>query len=438
MKLLLSHPEGLIIPFGSAAYRIQQYPGDIDLLEDYTGCCSIDNVTKQFAKDLQGIVNRITSSRTHYYSEVKAGVDSRYKFDIGKLSNGKYIVNDDLYLHLEELSKQDLIEEADKLIIAFVAENSKYEKNSFNNYDIVNFLLRKYYILRWTAKEIKAGYKILEQNKKITLEEAVGMDSLIKIDEITLINGRFVEITNAFFLQIILDNGNKEIINTPGDIAITIPLDIEKLYFSDMYYSPFKAVKRMFAFCRYHEFVDIPVYRKILEKILPLISSGTSLIYQIKSELDAIIIILEKSSSIPKISIDKQIDSMKFRLSTVIEINQKTLIDINYQIDMINDTTAKEEKIELIENLQKLLKKIINYNTILYLQKVGLNPPPRDVLPPQAKYNWNIIRTPDSEPINPLKKISSDLGLGGSLWSGLHSDVHTNPYGGDYNLFDFY
>ena len=205
-----------------------------------------------------------------------------------------------------------------------------------------------------------------------------------------------------------------------------------------MYYSPFKAVKRMFAFCRYHEFVDIPVYRKILEKILPLISSGTSLIYQIKSELDAIIIILEKSSSIPKISIDKQIDSMKFRLSTVIEINQKTLIDINYQIDMINDTTAKEEKIELIENLQKLLKKIINYNTILYLQKVGLNPPPRDVLPPQAKYNWNIIRTPDSEPINPLKKISSDLGLGGSLWSGLHSDVHTNPYGGDYNLFDFY
>ncbi len=155
---------------------------------------------------------------------------------------------------------------------------------------------------------------------------------------------------------------------------------------------------------------DHPDFIDLLEKIIPFISSSTSLIYQIKSELEAILIVLEKSTSIPLTTVNSQIDGMKFRLSNYLEISNQDLIQINKLIDKIV-LARTNRKIELIEDLINKIKHYINYNTISYMNEVGINPPPAFILPDTNKYGRTLVRTPDSAPINPLKLAIQDLNV---------------------------
>jgi hypothetical protein len=40
MRMLTFFPKGLADPFGSFIYRIQKYPGDVDLIEEFQECYS--------------------------------------------------------------------------------------------------------------------------------------------------------------------------------------------------------------------------------------------------------------------------------------------------------------------------------------------------------------------------------------------------------------
>lgn len=93
IKLLSFNKDGLATPFGSYSYRIQKYPGDIDLLENFDGCCSKKEILDRLEKEIKLVVKRINSNRVHYISEFKMGLDERFKVNIGKLSEGIYTPN---------------------------------------------------------------------------------------------------------------------------------------------------------------------------------------------------------------------------------------------------------------------------------------------------------------------------------------------------------
>src|SRR5579872_5351282 len=90
IKLLSFSRDKTATPFGSFIYRIQKYPGDLDLVQEFTDCCNVDDVVTKFSKELQNIVKKINKKRLHYFSEVKAGIDERYDIDIGKMIDGNY------------------------------------------------------------------------------------------------------------------------------------------------------------------------------------------------------------------------------------------------------------------------------------------------------------------------------------------------------------
>ena len=395
IKLLTAYPNGTAIPFGSIIYRIQAYPGDVDLLEIYKQNGSPQTVANKFAKSLQDIVRRIKSDRLHYYSEIKCGVDKRYDINIGKMEKGFYTTNPNLRKKIIGLSNEGLITgEDEKLLLKNIKEvnNSKIQANQ---YDIITKILREYYILRWSEKEVLDGEKQLI-GKNIKLNEALNMNTIIKIDEITDINNRFIEITNIFFLQSNYGGKTKDL-NKENGPYIELPIEIEKLYYSNLYYNPFKCLKRIFAYSRASKNVDKPEFKDILEKIFPFISSSTSAMYQIKSELESISLIMERSKSIPIAKINNQIDYMKLRLASIIEIDKNDLNKILKLINLIVDSSKIGDKLILIDDLVKYLKKLINYNTITYLNKVSLNPLPKILLPPIATYNWYEIRSPTFE-----------------------------------------
>ena len=421
---------------GSYLSRLQKYPGDIDLFELFVRCCSESTLITEFMKEFKKVVRRIKTSRIHYYSEVKAGFDHRYDIgriehqgtDIGEMENGIYIPHKQLSKKISSFYKQKLISKEDYDIIMYILRK-KGILNS-NDYDIVKNIIRKYHILRWSMEEVLDGKKFIN-GETILLKDALKDNTLVKVDEITFIQGNIMEVTNIWILGYIKnknDTNDKVIyINPFSDATIYLPRDIEKLYWSDMWYNPFKMVKRIFSLLRLGSYVNEPESQSILRKLFPFLSSNTSMLYQIKSELDTMELVLEKYTSLPYASIRNQLNIIIDKLSTNIDL---TADQASYLIEVIKDIIKSRDRFRIVEYIDEastFLKKITSKQTIDYLNKVGLNPPPAHVLPLKHMYDRTKVRTPESNPVNPMKILIKQMG---GIGGGCSECGRYSKYGG--------
>lgn len=396
-----------IFPFGSYKYRIQQYPGDVDAQESYIKEEDIDDVVTGFEKDLKKTVKKIVDTKLVYFSEFKAGEDNRYNVNIGELINGIYTPNPELKDIIINMYEDGLFTDED-IVVLFEAYDNITKMTNADVYDSIKYIFREKLILRWTADEILKGRKI-SNGKIFTLTDSLKMKSNVKIDMITLLNGRFTEVTNFVMLAYIDNKSQVYPVNLNFNLAdkkemseiasFQLLNEVEKLYFSNMYYSPFKMIKRLYSYGR--QLKDT----KLLELVIPIISSYISAIYQIKSEIDTIIIILERSKSIPKKKIFDQLGNIKERLSRIVEIDIDELDIILNIIDNINDTPDKKYKVSELSDVKKILVKNINRLTIGYLNLASFNPPSRQYLPEIMKYDYSLVRSEYDYPINPIKEI---------------------------------
>lgn len=404
IKLISTNKNTFAKPFGSATYRIQKYPGDLDIHEIFIDCCTIKDVINKFEKILKKIVRREEKEIIHYVVEVKAGLDKRYDVDIGELNNGIFFINtNEIKKKVSQLKKNNLLNKNEIKIINNILKKQKPDQN---DYDILYFIFRERKILRWNSNEILQGYKILPGNKKITLNQALYYKTHVKIDVVTLINNRFIEITNFFILAYVDKNNELHMINLDYDYLDKkisferydkqIKEEIEKLYYSNLFYNPFKMAKRIWALARTNK------DENMIFLLSPFITSNISFLYQIKSEIDAILRILKETNGYPIKTINRQIDEMKIKLSNIIEIDNSDINFLNKLINKFNKTHSYDIKVKTLNNLKNYIKQLINIFTIEELNKLGLNPPPINYLPNELKYE-NIVRTPLEIIKDPLK-----------------------------------
>jgi hypothetical protein len=407
IKLLTFFPEGLATPFGSYIYRIQKYPGDLDLTENFYECCSIKEVIEKFIKSLKRMVKEIQNTPNHYFSEFKAGLDKRYNMEIlGNLENGVFNVNPNLNKIFKKMFSENLFDNNEKKQIQDILK--KKIKNE-NDYDILYNIIRNRRILRWSAEEILRGFKNLDNDRVIKLKDALKDHTHVKIDMIALVDGKFIEITNFVGLGVTYEDGRTEWINIDvnenHDVIKHLPHEIEKLYFSDFYYSPFKMVKRIYSLSRTRKDVET------LNKIISIISSNVSLLYQIKSDIDNIILVLDKIKKYPKEEINRELDNMKVRLSNILQFTKEEENDIDYILDYAKKIPTKDITIFLLQSLNnKFIKPLINNLTLQYLNDVGLNPPPDYLLPENRKYS-NKIRYPNGEILKNIENNDKNINL---------------------------
>lgn len=401
---LLSTTKELAVPFGSAAYRAQKYPGDLDLYEEFIGCCSIDDVVMLFEKKLIEVAKNIKKMKLHYFSEFKAGLDTRYDIDIGSINNGIYQPNRrEIRKRTNELYNNGLFNDLEFNII-----NKIMNINSFNlggnEYDVVHYVFRNRKVVRWSSDEILRGYKLLDGNIILSLFEALKIKSSVKIDLITVVDNKFVEVTNFFILLERDSSGNLIEINLDYNhldqnefnrvYSSAIKGEVEKLYYSNIYYSPFKMAKRMWAFSRtFREFNEI-------EMLTPLVTGNVSLMYQIKSEIDSISRIFELTKKPPIAHINSQLSGMKFRLSNVIELQKNELLQFNSYVDNFLGLNNIDKE-SILHDIHNFLVYYINMLTIIELNKINHNPPPQSFLPIKMKYA-PIKRTSFEIVVNPL------------------------------------
>jgi hypothetical protein len=415
LALLTARKTDEVDIFGSYIYRNQLYAADIDIFEIYKGKHDLSTIAKQFYQSFKKIVQRVLSTPLEYYSEVKCGVDERFDIDIGTCSEGIYSVSRSINDKLANLLARGLLYNDDYNQLASILLKTNKDGD---DYDIVSSIIRKYYIIRWEAKEVLQGWKLLIGDIKFYFVEGLKMNSLVKIDTWSYLNNKLLEVTNVYFLSYVKD-GKSIDIQSHNDPS-TLKADIEKLYYSNLYYSPFKMVKRIYAYLRQVKNQEgdnfDPSLERLLDRITGVVATLVSSLYQNKHEIDTTILVLEKYG---ESAITDQLiiatDKIKSRLAGIGFLSDDCLLRWCEMIDSVNSRSTLPHKLDLLNTISTEMKYVISYKTIEDLNEFVLNPPNRVLLPDHLTYDTKIIRRPDSFIVNPLEKAKLHLKGGGPI-----------------------
>jgi hypothetical protein len=180
--------------------------------------------------------------------------------------------------------------------------------------------------LRWDYSEIHSGV-----NNGVSFDEAIQQKGIIKLDIISFINGRFVEITEVYNVKI---NGKSNMDYTNEEVVKSITADykdeVKKLNFM-------KALKKMYSISKLINNKD-----PLLDILVTYFNSPIGLLYRCKADLETILTILSYN---------------KFELKDIIE----SLQTLKEQISAfpVNNDIEKISKIKLKADMKTQLKKQI-------------------------------------------------------------------------------
>jgi hypothetical protein len=145
--------------------------------------------------------------------------------------------------------------------------------------------------LRWTYEEIKR-----KENNGITFDDAIKQKSIIKMDIVTLLNGRFIEITEVYNIYI---DGESN-----SDYSIE---NIRKELIDDMN-EQIKEGNIMKALKRKYSLLNLDNKDKMIrEKLIDYFNSPIGLLNRCKSDLETLLIVIES----PKFDIDEIRNSLQ-------------------------------------------------------------------------------------------------------------------------------
>jgi hypothetical protein len=365
------------IPIGSFNYRAAIYPGDIDIFEYVKRCCNEKDVINYFTEKIREIVINIIGKRNHWFLELKAGLDERYKIDI----NDFHFIEKINELYLNNLLNK---KEYDNI-------SSSYNNKSELGKEIIEKVLRNRLIIRWTSDEVIHNDKILPGGIHINVQSVLLHKSQINIETLAVVNNKITDISNFFVLIASDKDGNNIVINLSQELLTDfyhffsngLKKQIYKLYYSILDYDYLKLVKRYWSFGRFTR------DKKLIEKAYPLLNTDLALAGQLKSELGSLIKLLEHTIERPRYEdpfpmyiFKNQLSVWKSRLTNVLEISNVLEMEIDEKINyIINNNLSNEQIIEILQPIKDTIFEIINENMLPLLKQQGLAPPPNYLLP---------------------------------------------------------
>ena len=356
---LVSIDKNNSIPIGTFSYSFTQLPSDIDMFEYVVDGDSEDSIVRFFEMSIKKMVNHISRQLYYWILEVKVGIDQRYNFKVSEIGAEDRI---------EQLHKDGLLTDED-------IEEMYTEEHA-------NEILRKYSVLRWLPEEIIVGYKSLPGQKIISLNEAIRDKSQINIEIIGLINGKFTDLSNFFVLVYTDNSGKKHVVNADQQLLTNfgdfftkqLRANIKKLYFSPLHHDYYKLIKRYWSYGKFTR------DKSLIEKMLPIVNSTIGLAGQKKSELMTLIKLIKhtKLNRIPRDTLVNQISNIKLSVASILGLGKNAINQINTYIDQAIDVNSDANN--MINNLYEahdILKKFASDKALMYLQSVGLVPPPQ-------------------------------------------------------------
>ena len=354
---------------GSASYKIQKYPADIDLFEKVLTCCSKKDAIEYFTEGIKAIAHDVTNKRDHWLVDIKCGIDFRYDIELTSRAIHKFLKESPMLLNNEDF------EEISVLVDEIDLYKNFDTKLVDTNYEKIYDILRKYKIVRWGACEVQAGVQY-RFGKRFEFKECVDTHSPINIEIIAVINGKFTDLSN-FFVLVFHDKitGQDVVVNFPDDYIIKGKMfvieglreGINKVLFSNTQRDVFKGIKRMYSLAR------LTNDGELLNKIYKAVVGDLASLSQMKSELGTIIKILKFTSYLPKDILFNQLDDIKWRMGGNMNLTDNNIIAYsNIILDVLNNKENTPHIIEQLKGLYDSLLRDINIAATKYLKTVGL------------------------------------------------------------------
>ena len=188
--------------------------------------------------------------------------------------------------------------------------------------------------LRWTYEEIKR-----KENNGITFDDAIKQKSMIKMDIVTLLNGRFIEITEVYNIYI---DGESN-----SDYSIE---NIRKELIDDMN-EQIKEGNIMKALKRKYSLLNLDNKDKMIrEKLIDYFNSPIGLLNRCKSDLETLLIVIES----PKFDIDEIRNSLQLLKESI------SAFPVENNLEMISMMKTKDKMKVPIYKMINILKMYIN------------------------------------------------------------------------------
>ena len=244
-----------------------------------------------------------------------------------------------------------------KIVDYFQSIYKTFDKKPINNY-ITDFkcgIDSNNEPLHWTKKDVLNNKKLLLNKSYITLEEAIQQKSTIKIDVISYINNTFIEISENYYIRINNNsNFNEKELNETN--IINSIKESEKEEIDDNNYN--KALKRQFSW-RYAKNKDDPK----LKELEQFFNSNIGILNKTRSDLDVLILLLEKVKDINIDQILNAVDIMKFNIS------YNTIKDYTNDFIKIFAVKNKKKLYKLLVDLRKKIYDLVNKHSKIFYKK---------------------------------------------------------------------
>lgn len=410
---LVTLQEG-VLPVGSYKFNVHKYASDIDIMERINVCCSVDEAKKQVARGIQNIGRLIRAAPDVYLGDFKAGKDDRFSIDLGTwvpladldtwknaastATTDQALSEDESMLMrvarslglLSEYESQDAAEtstvEKNQVLVGYnparveksirrlaqgrlisLAEMRRLQaliqaggsSPSMAQWEEMAGLIRDHQVLRWSPQELSQGYKILPGFRKLTLENALGQKTLVKLDAWAKVNGRWLEVTNFFLINAVDPSGAviEQLTQDMPDYISSMSKDV-KHYSSPDHRKTLKALKRLWALSIFKRDYDLA------NRINPIFSSPGAALNQVAGDAEVLRLMLTKLDDPPVEDIMEQIDAFKPRidqLNQVVELNAdlfslvNSIVDPFFQQQSVNDFTDFDGAIAGLEKLESLV-----------------------------------------------------------------------------------
>lgn len=200
--------------------------------------------------------------------------------------------------------------------------------------------------LRWNYEEIKNN-----NNKGITFAEALKHKSMIKMDIVALLNGRFVEITEVY--SIFLD-GESNMSPTLEEILEDITSEYSDEVRDGNY---MKALKRMFSILKLKNEES-----KKQDKLMNYFNSPDGLLYRCKNDLETMYLVLDS----PKFDLTEIRNSLQMLKETI------SAFPVENNLEIISKLKNKQSMKPLLRKQIRLLKTHINAQAKQFIHQNGI------------------------------------------------------------------
>jgi len=193
--------------------------------------------------------------------------------------------------------------------------------------------------IRWSYADMMKGTK-----SGVHFTECLMMKSTIKLDEIYLLNGSFVDITDNYYFNIGGHQNSPK--PTKKEMIEGIKEDAKELLKEGNYY---KALKRLYLI-------------KPSQKLIDYFNSEVGIINKARADLDILLILNEQTFRKPKMTdLNGDLQIIKQDLSY-------TQVDLSKELDKATATHTK--KFELIQSIRDKLFEIVNQDAKKYFKKL--------------------------------------------------------------------